>query len=78
LFIALAVVCLIMQGPAVFLTAATAWLGAACARVVSLLIDRSFSPKNAAHALSVGATIVTNNEREFRRVPNLRVENWLS
>ena len=32
----------------------------------------------AAHALSLGATLVTNNEREFRRVPGLRVENWVT
>ena len=31
----------------------------------------------AAHARSRGATLVTNNEREFRRVPDLRIENWL-
>ena len=30
----------------------------------------------AAHASGVGATLVTNNEREFARVPGLRVENW--
>ena len=30
----------------------------------------------AAHALSLGLTIVTSNEREFRRVPSLKVENW--
>ena len=30
----------------------------------------------AAHALSLDMTLVTNNEREFRRVPNLRIENW--
>lgn len=30
----------------------------------------------AAHALSLGATLVTGNEREFTRVPGLRVENW--
>lgn len=31
----------------------------------------------AAHAVSLGANLVTNNEREFRRVPGLRVENWI-
>jgi tRNA(fMet)-specific endonuclease VapC len=31
----------------------------------------------AAHALSDGMTLVTNNEREFRRVPGLQIENWL-
>jgi tRNA(fMet)-specific endonuclease VapC len=30
----------------------------------------------AAHALSLGANLVTNNEKEFRRVSGLRVENW--
>src|SRR5262245_24883724 len=30
----------------------------------------------AAHALTLNATLVTNNAREFRRVPDLRVENW--
>ena len=30
----------------------------------------------AAHARSTGFTLVTNNEREFRRVPGLAVENW--
>ncbi|TDR85198.1 type II toxin-antitoxin system VapC family toxin [Enterovirga rhinocerotis] len=30
----------------------------------------------AAHARSLGLTLVTNNEREFRRVPGLSVENW--
>ena len=31
----------------------------------------------ASHARSLRATMVTNNEREFRRVPGLTVENWL-
>jgi tRNA(fMet)-specific endonuclease VapC len=30
----------------------------------------------AAHAKAAGLTLVTNNEREFRRVAGLRVENW--
>ena len=30
----------------------------------------------AAHALALGAGLVTNNEREFSRVPGLKVENW--
>jgi tRNA(fMet)-specific endonuclease VapC len=30
----------------------------------------------AAHALALDVTLVTNNEREFKRVPGLRVENW--
>lgn len=31
----------------------------------------------ASHALSINATIVTNNVREFSRVEGLRVENWM-
>lgn len=30
----------------------------------------------AAHALSLGATLVTNNTREFERVPELKLEDW--
>ena len=30
----------------------------------------------AAHALADDLVVVTNNEREFRRVSNLKVENW--
>ena len=30
----------------------------------------------AAHALASGFTLVTNNEKEFRRVPGLRIQNW--
>ena len=32
----------------------------------------------AGHAVSLGATVVTNNEREFSRVPKLKVENWIA
>jgi tRNA(fMet)-specific endonuclease VapC len=30
----------------------------------------------AAHALGLNATLVTNNQKHFRRVNNLAVENW--
>ncbi|GEO15790.1 type II toxin-antitoxin system tRNA(fMet)-specific endonuclease VapC [Microvirga aerophila] len=30
----------------------------------------------AAHAKSVGLTVVTNNESEFQRVEGLKIENW--
>jgi tRNA(fMet)-specific endonuclease VapC len=30
----------------------------------------------AAHAKSAGLTLVTNNEREFKRVPGLKLQNW--
>ena len=30
----------------------------------------------AAHALASGLTLVTNNEREFKRVKELKIENW--
>jgi tRNA(fMet)-specific endonuclease VapC len=31
----------------------------------------------AAHALAQNMTLVTNNTREFERVPGIKVENWL-
>ncbi len=31
----------------------------------------------AAQALNRGLTLVTNNEREFKRVPGLKIENWI-
>jgi tRNA(fMet)-specific endonuclease VapC len=30
----------------------------------------------AAHALSIGATVITNNEADFTDVPGLKTENW--
>ena len=32
----------------------------------------------AAHAISHGLILVSNNVREFKRVPNLALENWVS
>ena len=32
----------------------------------------------AAHALSVACTLVTNNTKEFSRIPNLKIENWVA
>lgn len=32
----------------------------------------------AAHARAAGLTLVTNNERELRRVQDLKVENWVA
>jgi tRNA(fMet)-specific endonuclease VapC len=31
-----------------------------------------------AHARSLGFTLVTNNRREFDRIPDLKVENWVT
>ena len=31
----------------------------------------------ASHARSLGYTLVTNNQKEFDRVPGLKVENWI-
>ncbi len=30
----------------------------------------------AAHAKSLNLTLVTNNEKEFQRIPELKIENW--
>ena len=32
----------------------------------------------AAHGMAAGLTVVTNNEREFRRIDGLKIENWAS
>jgi tRNA(fMet)-specific endonuclease VapC len=31
----------------------------------------------AAHALSLDLTIISNNIKEFTRIPNLKSENWI-
>ena len=30
----------------------------------------------AAHAISLNSILVTNNEKEFVRIPNLKIDNW--
>lgn len=46
------------------------------------VLDRKGTPIGAndlwiaAHALAEDCTLVTNNAREFKRVPKLKVENW--
>ncbi|MEM8828148.1 MAG: type II toxin-antitoxin system VapC family toxin [Cyanobacteria bacterium P01_G01_bin.19] len=37
----------------------------------------SFDILIAAHALSLAATLITNNTKEFSHVPNLKLENWV-
>jgi tRNA(fMet)-specific endonuclease VapC len=32
----------------------------------------------AAHALSVSCTLVTNNDKEFGHIPNLKIESWVN
>ena len=32
----------------------------------------------AAHALSLDVTLITNNIKEFERVPNLKLDNWVA
>lgn len=32
----------------------------------------------AAHAQCLGAILVTNNKREFMRIPDLRIEDWIT
>ncbi|MFE0756935.1 PIN domain-containing protein [Inquilinus sp. NPDC058860] len=50
---------------------------------VRALLERQGTPIGAndtwiaAQALAIDATLVTDNEREFSRVPELRLENWL-
>ena len=49
-------------------------------RTALLVKGRPIGPYDlliAAHAQHLGATLITNNEREFRRVPGLAVQNWL-
>lgn len=51
---------------------------AAAREYASLPFKRArFDRLLAAHALSLGATVVTNNEADFADVPGLVVENWI-
>ena len=49
---------------------------------IRVLLERRGTPIGsmdtliAAHALSLNVTLVTNNEREFTRVPGLKLANW--
>ncbi len=36
-----------------------------------------FDLQIAAHALAENLTLITNNVKEFSRVPNLKIENWV-
>ena len=50
---------------------------AATAAFARLPLKRgSFDRLIAAHALSLGLTLVTDNERHFADVPGLSIENW--
>ncbi len=40
------------------------------------LIDH-YDTQIASHALSLGLTLITNNEKEFKRIEGLKVENWV-
>jgi len=51
--------------------------GAAARAYAGLAFRRaSFDRLVAAHALSIGAAIITNNTADFGDIPDLRVENW--
>ena len=49
-------------------------------RVALRLAGTPIGPNDTAiagHAIAVGAILVTNNTREFERVPGLRLEDWV-
>jgi len=46
-------------------------------RKKALKLLEEFKTWIAAHAKAATLTIVTNNEREFQRVPGLKIQNWV-
>ena len=56
--------------------------GQFCGAIRATLEDRGETIGNndlwiAAHAKAAGLTLVTNNEREFRRIQGLKIQNWV-
>ena len=55
----------------------------ACYGEIRVLLEskgRTIGPLDmliAAHALSLDLTIISNNIKEFKRIPNLKCENWV-
>lgn len=51
---------------------------------IRALLERNDAPLGtndmliAAHALALGTVVATGNARQFSRIPELRVENWLA
>jgi tRNA(fMet)-specific endonuclease VapC len=56
--------------------AAEAYVDIRCALQPTGFLIGAMDMLIAAHALALNATLITNNEREFQRVPGLKVENW--
>ncbi|MDA1262944.1 MAG: type II toxin-antitoxin system VapC family toxin [Planctomycetota bacterium] len=58
-------------------------IAAECYGMVRAALERKGTPIGpldtliASHALALGVTLITNNEREFRRIAGLRIENWI-
>ncbi|MBN3991410.1 MAG: hypothetical protein HWQ36_12910, partial [Nostoc sp. NMS2] len=48
-----------------------------CFFICQSLIIGAMDMLIASHALSLGVTLVTNNVREFSRIPTLLLENWV-
>lgn len=56
---------------------------AQCYGSLRTLLERQGTPLGsmdmliAAHALSINGTLITNNKKEFSRIPNLKIGNWI-